>query len=286
MKKLIFLLFFPVFVFSQNNERQQKEQVRSSGTYNAQQPQQRPTYSSQNSEFSQKNSVREQNRNYYNQNNQRQPIIYDPYRNYGGLGWNRWNPRYGWNSYYSYYWYDDWGYRNPARVYIYNNEIKDTIKVDPIHGSFGLQYNLNKELGVWATFGKKTYFIIDFSKTNNKGVAVYYPHLTLDRVLPWSDRRLSDEINSNMFSVGFGKKINKKMGLHMSLGVGNEEKKFRFYDEMYILSNNGQYTFPNYKKTITTLKIGGIIDFSRNFTTKFDYDLNRGCISYGLGLKF
>jgi hypothetical protein len=287
MKKLIFLLFFPIFVFSQNNERQQKEQVRNSGTYNPQSSsQQRPTYSPQNSEFLEKNSTKEQNRSHYTQNNQRQPVINYPYRNYGGLGWNRWNPRYGWNSYYSYHWYDNWGYRNPARVYIYNNGIRDTIKVDPVHGSFGLQYNLNNELGVWATFGKKFYFVIDFSKTNNKSVAVYYPYLTLDKVLPWSDRKLSDEVNSNMFSVGLGKKINKKMGLHMSLGIGGEERKFRFYDEMYVLSNNGQYTFPNYKKTITTIKIGGIIDFSRNFTTKFDYDLNRGCISYGLGLRF
>jgi len=287
MKKLIFLLFFPIFVFSQNNERQQKEQVRNSGTYNPQPPsQQRPTYSTQNSEFSQKNSVREQNRNYYTQNNQRQPIIYDPYRNYGGLGWNRWNPRFGWNSWYPYHWYDNWGYRNPARVYIYDNGVRDTIKVTPPHGSFGLQYGMNNEVGAWVTLGKKVYFIVDFAKNTNRGVSVYYPLLTLDKVLPWSDRRLSDEINTNLFSVGLGKKINKNMGLHISLGFGSEERRFKFYDEMYVLSNNGQYSIPNYKKTITTMKMGAIIDISRNFTTKFDYDLGRGNISYGLGLRF
>ena len=289
MKKIIFLLLFPILVFSQNNERQQKEQVRNSGTYSpppaTQQPQ-RPTYTPQNSESSQKYSVREQNRNYYNRNNQPQVIIHDPYRNYGGWGWNRWNPRYGWNSYYPYYWYDNWGYRNPARVYIYNNGIRDTIKVTPVHGSIGLQYSMNNELGVWSAFGRKTYFIVDFSKSNNRGISVYYPQLTLDKVLPWQDRKLSDETNTSLFSIGLGKKINKKIGVHMSLGVGKEEKRLRYYDEMFILSNNGQYTFPNYRKTISTIKIGSIVDISRNFSMKFDYDINRGNISYGLGLKF
>lgn len=289
MKKIIFLLFFPILVFSQNNERQQKEQVRNSGTYNPPpQPQSPPrtTYTPQNSEFLQKNSIREQNRNYYNKNNQPQVIIRDPYWNYSGWGWNRWNPRFGWNSYYPYYWYDNWGYRNPARVYIYDNGVRDTIKVTPIHGSVGLQYSMNNELGVWGVFGKNTYFIVDFSKSNNRGISVYYPSLTLDKVLPWQDRKLSDEINTSLFSVGVGKKINKKMGVHMSFGVGKEEKRFRYYDEMFILSNNGQYTFPNYKKNVTTIKIGTLIDASRSISMKFDYDIIRGNISYGLGLKF
>lgn len=289
MKKLFFLLSFPIFVFSQNTERQQKEQVRSTGTYNTMPSlpkTQIPSYSQQNNELSQKNSVREQNRNYYNSNNQRQVITYDPYLNYGGWGWNRWNPMFGWNSYHPYFWYDNWGYRNPGRIYVYDNGRRDTLKRETIHGSLGIQYNMDHEMGVWATVGRKTYFIVEFSKTNNRNISTYYPLLTLDKVLPWSDRKLSDEMSTNMFSVGLGKKFNKKIGAHVSLGVGKEERRFRFYDEMFVLSNNGEYSFPNYKKTITTLKIGTIVDISRNFTAKFDYDLGRGCISYGAGLKF
>jgi hypothetical protein len=110
--------------------------------------------------------------------------------------------------------------------------------------------------------------------------------LTLDRVLPWDDRKLADEISTNMFSVGIGRKIDKRVGVHLSLGIGSEERRFKYYDEMFVLSNNGEYTFPNYRKTITTVKIGTIIDISRNFVTKLEGDLGRGCISYGLGLKF
>jgi hypothetical protein len=110
--------------------------------------------------------------------------------------------------------------------------------------------------------------------------------LTLDRVLPWDDRKLADEISTNMFSVGIGRKIDKRVGVHLSLGIGNEERRFKYFDEMFVLSNNGEYTFPNYRKTVTTVKIGSIIDISRNFVSKLEADLGRGCISYGLGLKF
>lgn len=289
MKKLIFLLFLPILAFSQTTERQQKEQVRSSGTYNPSPslPQtQRPSYFQQNNEFLQKNSVREQNRTYYNRNNQKQVIVYDPFMNYGGWGWNRWNPMFGWNSYHPYFWYDNWGYRNPGRVYIYENGVRDTIKRESIHGTFGIQYNTYNEFGAWATIGKKTYFIVEFSKTNNNNMASYYPLLTLDKVLPWNDRKLADEVSTNMFTVGLGKKIDKRVGVHLGLGFGNETRRFKYFDEMFVLSNNGEYTFPNYKKSVMTLKIGTIIDVSRSLTTKLDVDVARGCISYGLGLRF
>lgn len=289
MKKLIFFLLLPIFVFSQNNERQQKERVRNSGTYLPSQPPQqlqRPTYTPQSSELHQKYLVREQNKPNYSQNYKKPVILNNPYWNNRGLWSNRWNPHYGWNSYRPYFWYDNWGYRNPARIYIYENGRTDTLRRNVIHGSFGVQYNIMNEIGVWSTFGKNVYFIVDFSKKNADRTSTYYPNLTLDRVLPWSDRKLSDEITTSMFSFGLGKKIDKRVGIHVALGVGNEERRFRFYDEMFVLSNNGEYSFPNYKKTVTTVKVGTVIDISRNFVTKIDADLGRGCISYGLGLKF
>lgn len=289
MKKLIFLLFFPVFVFSQNFERQQKQQIRSSGTYSPSpslSQSSRPSYTPQSSEFSQKYSVREQNRSYYNRNDKRPVIINDPYWNNWGWGWNRWNPMVGWNSFSPYFWYDDWGYRNPGRIYIYDNGKTDTLKRRVPHGTFGVQYNTENEIGAWVTFGTKVYFIVDYTRNNSNRIGTYYPSLTLDKVLPWNDRKLADEVSTNMFSVGVGRKIDKRVGVHLSLGVGNEERRFKYYDEMFVLSNNGEYTFLNYKKTITTVKIGTVIDISRNFVTKLEWDLGRGCISYGLGLKF
>lgn len=282
MKNLFFLLFLPIFVFSQTTERQQKEQVRSYGTYGTQPTQ---SYTPSQPIIQQKYSARDQNNRDFTQNSRNPSVLFNPWYN-NHIGTYRWNPVFGWNSFSPYYWYDNWGWRNPGRIYVYDNGRTDTIRRTPIHGIVGLHFNTRDELGAWATLGKNVYLIVDYTRKNGRGIGVYYPLLTLDKVLPWSDRKLDDEITTNSFSVGLGKKLDKRMGVHMTVGVLNEEKRFRFYDDMFILSNNGEYTFPNYKKNITILKIGTIIDVSRNFVVKLDCDLTRGVIFYGVGLKF
>jgi hypothetical protein len=288
MKKLIFLLFFPILVFSQS-ERAQKAQVRSFGTYG-------PSSSSQfrsesfsrpsNNEAQQKITERNRRSEYYTPQNTRpgRYYSYDPYWDWG-WGWNRWSPMWGWNSFTPFFWYDSWGYRNPARVYIYDDGKRDTIKLKPLHGSIGVSYNMNSELGVWGTLGREVYVIAEFSKNNPKDISVFYPELTLDKVLPWEDRKLSNFQQQSTFSIGLGKKLNKFAGIHMMVGFGREKNNFRYYDDYFILSNNGEYSFPNYRINKTTFKIGTLLNLSNKFNSKIDYDLSEGYISWGLGVK-
>jgi hypothetical protein len=288
MKKLIFLLFFPILVFSQS-ERAQKAQVRNFGTYGpTSSPQVRSESFSRpsNNETQQKFTERNRRSEYYTPQNTRpgRYYSYDPYWDWG-WGWNRWSPMRGWNSFTPFFWYDSWGYRNPARVYIYDNGKKDTIKLKPLHGSVGASYNMNSELGVWGTLGREVYVIAEFSKNNPKDISVFYPELTLDKVLPWGDRKLSNFQQQSSFSVGLGKKLNKFAGIHMMIGFGKEKNNFRYFDEYFILSNNGEYSFPNYRTNKTTFKIGTLLNLSNKFNSKIDYDLSEGYISWGLGVK-
>ncbi len=59
-------------------------------------------------------------------------IVRDPFFNDWGWGWNRWNmwgaPGFGWNFWQPMWYFNDWGYRQPARVYVYNNGRRDTIR--------------------------------------------------------------------------------------------------------------------------------------------------------------
>jgi hypothetical protein len=59
--------------------------------------------------------------------------LYDNYFN-PYLGWNRWKmwgaPMYGWNMWEPWFYVDRWGYREPARIYIYNDGRRDTILGD------------------------------------------------------------------------------------------------------------------------------------------------------------
>jgi hypothetical protein len=289
MKKLIFLLFLPIFGFSQTLERQQKQSVRNFGTYSSPQLSQRSQSFDRPSigEYQQKQIERNRRSEYYSPqiNRPGRYFINDPWMDWG-WGFNRWSPMWGWNSFTPFFWYDNWGYRNPGRVYVYDDGKRDTIKLKPVHGSVGLSYNVNSEFGFWGSVGREVYFIAEFSRNNPRDISVFYPQLTLDKVLPWQDRKLPEFRQNSLFSLGVGKKINKFVGVHMMVGFGREKSNFRYFDETYILSNNGEYSFPNYNRSFNTFKIGSLLNITNKVNSKIDYDLGDGSISWGIGLKF
>lgn len=215
---------------------------------------------------------------YYND-----PYLYDPFL-FGG--WNRWSPAFGWNTFQPFWWYDSWGYRNPGRVYIYDDGRRDTVKIEPIHGTIGVSFNNGKEIGGWITLGKKYFFIGEYTSSYSIDASVYYPSLTLDRALPWGDRRLPNQVNTNMLSLGVGRMLGSKLGGYFQFGWGVSDVRRKYFDRDYILSNNGEYSFPEYRSNITTIKLGGLYNLSGKINAKLDYDLNRNLTTFGLGFRF
>lgn len=285
MKSILYILFFNLALttvaFSQ--VRQQKLYFRNGGTYYntprtpSYSPPPRPNY-----EVNQKLEERERNRNYYNQQYNYRPHNYGPYFD----GWYGLYPRYGWYGYNQYWWYDRWGYRNPYRVYIYQDGTTDTLRANPVHGSVGVSINNMPELGVWFTVGREYYFIgeVNFSYQSNN--STYYPDLTYDKVISWGDRRLPDYQKSFLVGLGVGKKVFKDLGVHAELGFGATEVRNVFYDNTHILSNNGNYSIFDNRQNVTTVKIGAIGTLNRHISVKLDYDVVRQKVGAGLGFNF
>jgi hypothetical protein len=212
-------------------------------------------------------------------NNVGQPnvIIPNPYSN--NWGWNNWNiwgaPRFGWN-YWSPSWYtNDWGYRQPARVYVYDNGKTETIRGKKPIISFGIQTTTDKQIGGFFTIGNKAYFIAEYNSTFKRDNSTFFQYGTITQVdFPMVD----DFVEQRSFYVGVGKRI-KRTGIHMMIGSVTEDVKWRGKD------NVGYITFPKYVDRFTTVKVGALHDY-KNFTIKLDYDpiLNNG--TFGLGVNF
>lgn len=288
MKKIILLLMIPLFTLGQSNEKTQKQSYRSGTPYT---PRTSPQVNSRPSigEFEQKQIERERNR--YKPGTNSPVIITDPYWDpyyspYLGWGWNRYYPYTGWNYYNRFWWNDNWGYRNPGRVYIYEDGTRDTVKIKPLHGSIGISYNNQPEWGVWTTLGREVYLIAEYSRSFQTDRSTYYPNITKDQVLEWNDKKIGDQINTNLFSIGVGKKVSKYLGLHVQLGIGRTVVREKYLDEYQVLSNNGQYSIDNYTENIVTPKVGGLYKLGNKFTFKGDYDIKREKVQFGLGVNF
>jgi hypothetical protein len=203
-------------------------------------------------------------------------IVRDPWFDFG---WNRWGmwgaPSFGWNSYHPTWYYNDWGYRQPARVYYYNDGRKDTVKGKKPIVSFGFHHTTNRQMGTFFTIGNKGYFVFDFNTTYERDHSTYFPYGTINLV---DFPLISDLVKQNSFHAGLGKRIGR-IGVHGMVGIANERILWRGKDDV------GEITFPKSKDNFLTFKFGIMKDF-KNFTTKIDYDpiVNYGQL--GLGLNF
>ncbi len=273
MKKILFILFLlPLVGFSQiSSWRSNPPSARPSG----------PSVMGQRSDMS---MWRNQSPREFNRPQQTRPgsniIIHDPwFYNNWAWGWNRWNmwgaPTFGWNYWTPTWYWNDWGYRQPARVYIYEDGKRDTIRGKKPIINFGIQQTTNKEIGGFFTIGNKGYFIAEYNSTFERDNSTFFPYGTITQV---DFPLVNDLVKRQSFYIGVGKRI-KRTGVHMMVGGVNEIVRWRGKDAV------GYITFPKYIDRFTAVKIGMIHDY-KNFTTKLDYNPTVKNWTFGLGVNF
>jgi hypothetical protein len=206
-------------------------------------------------------------------------IVRDPFFNDWGWGWNRWNmwgaPGFGWNFWQPSWYWNDWGYRQPARIYVYDNGKRDTIRGKKPVISFGIQRTTDNQIGGFFTIGNKGYLIAEYNSSVERDNSTFFPFGNITQV---DFPMVNDLVQRNSFYIGAGKRI-KRTGVHFMVGTVSEDVKWRGRDDL------GYITFPKYLDRFTTLKLGALHDY-KNFTIKVDYDpiINNG--TFGLGVNF
>jgi len=206
-------------------------------------------------------------------------IVRDPFFNDWGWGWNRWNmwgaPGFGWNFWQPSFYWNDWGYRQPARIYVYNNGRRDTIKGKKPVISFGIQKTTDKQIGGFFTIGNKGYLITEYNSSVERDNSTFFQFGNITQV---DFPLVNDLVQRNSFYIGAGKRI-KRTGVHFMIGTVSEDVKWRGRDDL------GYITFPKYLDRFTTVKIGVLHDY-KNFTLKTDYDPIINSATFGLGINF
>jgi hypothetical protein len=273
MKKLLlFLLLIPTLSFSQVSSWRSNPPSRVQSS---------PSIQGQRSDVS---MWRNQSPREFNRPQQTKPgsniIVRDPWGwNDWGWGWNRWNmwgaPAFGWNFWQPMWYFNDWGYRQPARVYVYNDGKKDTIKGKKPIVNFGIQRSTDKQIGGFFTVGNRMYFIGEFNTTYERDKSTFFPYGTITQVdFPLID----DYVRLQSYYAGIGKRF-KRTGVHLMIGGVSERVRWRGKDEV------GEITFPKYTDRFMSVKVGAIHDL-KNITLKLDHDPIIKNTTFGLGLNF
>jgi hypothetical protein len=279
MKNILFLLvFIPTLAFSQVSNWRSNPPQQS-------QPQQRVEAPRIQPSSPQRNDVsrwRDESPKEFNRPQTSRPgsniIVRDPW-GWNNWGWNRWDmwgaPAFGWNYWNQGFYFNDWGYRQPARVYVYDNGKSDTIKGKKPVISLGIQTTGGNQIGGFFTIGNKAYFIAEYNTTFERDNSTFFQYGNITQV---DFPMVSDLVKQSNFYVGIGKRI-KRTGIHMMIGSVTEDVKWRGKDDI------GYITFPKYRDRFTTVKVGALHDF-KNLTIKYDYDPIIRNSTFGLGINF
>jgi len=196
-----------------------------------------------------------------------------------GWGWNRWGmwgaPAFGWNFWNPYWYINDWGYRQPGRIYVYENGRRDTVRgKKPIY-NFGIQTSTDNQIGGFFAVGNKSYFITEFNTTHEKDNSTFFPYGKIQNI---DFPLVKDQVRLQTFYVGVGKRF-KRTGVHLMLGTVDERVRWKGKDA------RGYITFPKYHNTNMTAKFGIIQDIKTS-TIKIDHDPFIRTTTVGLGLNF
>jgi hypothetical protein len=211
-------------------------------------------------------------------------IVRDPFfNNWGwnnwGWGWNRWDmwgaPGFGWNYWSPGFYHNDWGYRQPSRIYVYGDGKRDTIRGKKPVISFGIQRTTDNQMGGFFTVGGKGYLIMEYNSSIERDRSTFFPFGNITQI---DFPLVNDLVQRNSFYIGAGKRI-KRTGIHFMIGTVSEDVRWRGKDDI------GLITFPKYLDRFTTVKVGALHDY-KNLTLKVDYDpvINTG--TFGLGVNF
>ncbi len=191
-------------------------------------------------------------------------------------GWNRWqSPLYGWNSFHPTWYWNDFGYRQPARVYYYDNGRVDTVRGKKPIMNFGIHHTTNSQMGVFFTIGNKGYFVFDFNTTYKRDRSTYFPYGTLALV---DFPIIGDRIKQSNFNFGVGRRFSRT-GIHAMVGYAKERVMYLGKDDI------GEITFPKSSQEFVTFKFGLLHDF-KTLSVKLDYDPVSAYGQFGVGFNF
>lgn len=284
MRKNVFLLFWisilPIIGFSQS-EKDIKSNIRSQSTNNSS-SNQSTTQRITTNEVSDKQRIREDSRT--------PQIITNHYpvnSFYRWNPWNRWGAPYNYLGFNDFLYIDRFGYGRNARIYQISDVKKDTVLSKKNKVRVGVNLSTDNQLGGWFTVGRAVYFKGQFSGILNSDRSTFYNHPDVNfnnASLVWQDKRLPDITKGWSLYLGVGREL-KNIGFNLSLGLGSEKENFQFFDEYFVLSDNGNYSFKNFIDNYVTFSLGLTHDY-KFLSLNAELDPIRKNLFVGVGLNF
>jgi|688.fasta_scaffold10730_9 hypothetical protein len=167
----------------------------------------------------------------------------------------------------------------PTRLFnrpVFSMGVLSTIGTDPSLPTFG----------VYGTVGSENVFFKMSYEGSRVSNIEHYNNITLNDVYSWNDQSRGEFERYSALFVGMGGKLTPSIYPFLGANFYFQEQDLIFYDELHILSNDGEYSINGIDKNGLNVR-GGIMFRKNNFEAGTNITLlNPARFGANIGLNF
>ena len=166
-----------------------------------------------------------------------------------------------WNPYVPYRTRNDNGIFNRRNS---KNQVDSNRK--PLNVSLGFTVGAGRELlspssGLFLTLGGETFIYLSYESSSDNPYE-HYDNITFEEVMSWGDEKVDEFESYSSFGIGVGGELYKNISQYAGISIYGRDRDLVYYDEYFLLSDNGEYSINDKDET----------NFNLIYGLKFDYE--------------
>ncbi len=140
-------------------------------------------------------------------------------------------------------------------------------------------------IGMYGTFGNDLFIYLSYEGSKISEYE-HYDNIDYEDVVSWNDERIGEFERYTSFTLGIGGEINENISHFAGVNLNKIDKDLVFFDELLILSDNGEYSINDTDKRDFGLVYGALFNIKKlNFGPSI-YFLTKTRVNLHLGFSF
>ncbi len=169
-----------------------------------------------------------------------------------------------------------------------NNQVDSNRK--PLNVSLGFTVGVGRELlspssGLFLTLGGETFLYLSYESSSDSPYE-HYDNITFEEVMSWGDEKVDEFESYSSFGIGVGGELYKNISQYAGISIYGRDRDLVYYDEYFLLSDNGEYSINDKDETNFNLIYGLKFDYERMCIGTSIYFVRNRRFNINFGLNF
>ena len=156
-----------------------------------------------------------------------------------------------------------------------------------LKGRLGFTVSPNKlpSVGLYGTLGGETFIYLSYEGSSQSEYE-HYGNISFEEVMSWEDEQIDTFEKYRSFSIGVGGVFMGNLSQFAGVNLSTLKTDLVFYDELLILSSNGEYSITDKLENDFSLMYGLLYDYNKVTFGSSVYFLGDTRFNLSVGVNF